>query len=443
VFATSTPTATVTVSGGPNLPPTPTSLIGDGTGLFFVSAPVGDASVLPANVTVSAQSAGDLQTQIVQPLIDLVTITDALYDGTAHTLTVDAFSSDEAVPPVLSLTPFGAFPGDDLAGGTLTLQDIDVPPASITVTSSAGGSATLPVTVVTGAAPGNTAPVAVNDAANTDEDTTVDIVVLVNDSDPDTTSEPTNTIDPTTVTIGGAGPANGNAVVNADGTVTYTPRVNFNGIDSFTYVVQDTLGAFSNPATVTITVNPVNDAPTAVNDAASVNINNSVIINVLANDTDPEANISPSTVTIVSPGILGTATAQPDGTVIYAAGDTAGVDTFTYTVADGAGAESNAATVTVNVNNVAAEQITIALAEFRTRQARWRINGTTTVPGPGNQVTAVLDRTGQTIGTGAVDAVGAWIIDVRNSPVAAEAGDVVVVTSTFGTQAQQPASIRN
>jgi hypothetical protein len=95
----------------------------------------------------------------------------------------------------------------------------------------------------------------------------------------------------------------------------------------------------------------------------------------------------------------------------------------------------------------AAEEITIINAEARrgNRQGRWdwTITGTTTVPGPGNQMTAVLQRTGQTIGTAAVSDTGTWTIDVRNSRVAAQTGDVVVVTSTFEGTALLAVSIIN
>jgi len=444
VFAASAPTATVTVTGGPNLGG-PHPLTGDGTGLFFASVPVGDAGTLPATVTLSAANPGNSQTDLIRPLPDLVTVTRAEYDRTSRTLTVNAASSDQSTTgaPTLSLVGFGPFPTADLAGGTIAVGPVAAPPASVTVLSTAGGQATLPVTVVAGAAPGNTPPVAVNDSANTNEDTAVVIAVLANDTDPDS---PANTINPATVAIGGTGPANGTATVNpVTGAVMYTPNLNFNGNDSFTYVVQDTLGAFSNVATVSITVNPVDDPPNAVNDAASVNVNNSVTISVLANDTDPEGNILPNTVAIVDPPNpnLGTATPQANGTVIFAAGGTAGQTAFTYRVQGGLGVSSNLATVTVNVNNPAAEQITITLAQYRIGGSRWRITGTTTVPGPGNQMTAVLQRTGQTIGSAAVTAVGAFTIDVRNSPVTPVAGDVVVVTSTFGGTAQQTVSIRN
>ena len=61
-------------------------------------------------------------------------------------------------------------------------------------------------------------------------------------------------IDSTSVTIF-SNPSNGNASVNADGSVTYTPNTGFYGIDSFSYTVRDDIGAASNEATVTVIVN--------------------------------------------------------------------------------------------------------------------------------------------------------------------------------------------
>jgi hypothetical protein len=70
-------------------------------------------------------------------------------------------------------------------------------------------------------------------------------------------------------------PANGSVVINVKpgqfgppDSVTYTPRANFSGTDTFTYVAKSTFedGVEGPPTTVTITVTPVNDAPTAVND---------------------------------------------------------------------------------------------------------------------------------------------------------------------------------
>src|SRR5680860_1114528 len=67
-------------------------------------------------------------------------------------------------------------------------------------------------------------------------------------------------------------------------TVTYTPNPDFNGADSFTYKVSD--GSASDTATVSVTVSAVNDAPLAVDDSASTDVDTAVSLNVLSNDSD-------------------------------------------------------------------------------------------------------------------------------------------------------------
>src|SRR5207302_6668871 len=65
-------------------------------------------------------------------------------------------------------------------------------------------------------------------------------------------------------------PDDGTLALNADGSFTYTPALNFNGSDSFTYKANDGT-TDSNVATVTIAINAVNDAPVAVNDSYTTN----------------------------------------------------------------------------------------------------------------------------------------------------------------------------
>lgn len=81
------------------------------------------------------------------------------------------------------------------------------------------------------------------------------------------------------------GPATGDVAVDEDGSFTYTPALHFVGSDSFTYKANDGQ-AESNIATVLLTVDPVNDAPVAVDDAATAEEDTAVSGNVLANDTD-------------------------------------------------------------------------------------------------------------------------------------------------------------
>ncbi len=82
------------------------------------------------------------------------------------------------------------------------------------------------------------------------------LAVLSNDSDPDTTIDPGNVINPASVTISSSPNKGGSVVVNADGTITYTPKLNFSGTETFRYRVRDTYStpANSNAATVRITV---------------------------------------------------------------------------------------------------------------------------------------------------------------------------------------------
>src|SRR5256885_2323275 len=89
-----------------------------------------------------------------------------------------------------------------------------------------------------------------------------------------------------------AGTTNGSLTFNADGSFVYTPNANFNGSDSFTYQANDG-AADSNIVTVTITVNPVNDAPTGAADSYSTDEDTALTVaapGVLANDTDLEGD---------------------------------------------------------------------------------------------------------------------------------------------------------
>jgi len=191
-------------------------------------------------------------------------------------------------------------------------------------------------------------PTAIGDFATTAEETAIDIPILANDLNGD------DVIDPTTVMLG---QTTAGTVVYNSGTqlVTFTPILNFFGRATFTYTVANTLGDVSNTGTVSIDVTNVNDPPLAVDDAIMTQQNQSVVIPVLDNDTHPDSPINtndPTTVTIVSNGSNGTATANANGTVTYQPNaGFFGLDTFTYTVADNNAIVSNAATVTVDVNN--------------------------------------------------------------------------------------------
>jgi len=94
----------------------------------------------------------------------------------------------------------------------------------------------------------NKAPVTVDDTVSTLPNTALVITVLGNDSDPDTVIDPTNRINLATVFIPATGKPNqgGTVTVNLDGTISYTPRLNFTGTEVFMYAVKDTY----NPAAI-------------------------------------------------------------------------------------------------------------------------------------------------------------------------------------------------
>jgi len=84
-------------------------------------------------------------------------------------------------------------------------------------------------------------------------------------------------------------------VLGADGTITYTPNTDFNGIDTFTYTVTDTYGE-SAPATVTITVTSVNDAPVFAGETPITSGTGLVWLGGAPN-VDPAATGQPMTIT--------------------------------------------------------------------------------------------------------------------------------------------------
>jgi hypothetical protein len=183
----------------------------------------------------------------------------------------------------------------------------------------------------------NRPPIALDDSASTVETTPVQVNVLANDSDPEN--------DALTVT-GITQPGHGAATNNGNGTVTYTASSGFTGSDTFTYTVSD--GQHSSTAKVTVSVQRApNHVPNALDDSAETTRNHSVVIQVIANDSDPDGD--PLTITNTSDPPHGGADANQNGTITYTP-DTGytGPDSFTYTVSDGKGG-TDTATVSVTV----------------------------------------------------------------------------------------------
>jgi VCBS repeat-containing protein len=186
----------------------------------------------------------------------------------------------------------------------------------------------------------NTPPIAVDDVFTTDEDTVLTGNVLSNDTDAEGESLSASEL---------VSPSNGSFSLTADGSFSYTPNPNFNGSDSFTYQISDTQGGLDQ-ATVSLTVNPVNDAPTAVADSFNTQIDTPLTFNVLANDSDIDGDslVFNSFTTATNGSLVN----QGNGNLTYTpnAGFT-GVDNFSYTIGDGNGG-TDSASVSVSVNNL-------------------------------------------------------------------------------------------
>jgi VCBS repeat-containing protein len=234
--------------GTENFTDTFTYTVSDGT----------DTSLTPATVTIT-----------VTPVNDAPVITGQV-----------ALSTPEETPLTITLgnltvsDPDNAYP----AGFTLAVQDgINYAHTADTITPALdfNGTLTVPVIVNDGTADSgpydltvsvttvNDAPVAADDSYSVDEDNMLSVAVpgvLTNDSDSHAGAPSENNL-PLAVSLV-TDVSNGTLILMPDGSFDYIPGFNFNGSDSFTYSVQDSLGAVSNTVTVAITVNSSNDAPT-------------------------------------------------------------------------------------------------------------------------------------------------------------------------------------
>ena len=182
------------------------------------------------------------------------------------------------------------------------------------------------------------APVAVADAYTTDQNVTLTVSaadgVLSNDSDVDSASL-TAVLDQTTT--------RGTLTFNSDGSFSYVPNTNSNGLDSFSYHARD--GALdSRSVVVTLTVNAVNQAPVAADQNATTDEDVAKAITLSASDIEGDA----LSYRIVVPPTHGDLSGSAPDLVYTPNADYNGADSFSFRANDGA-LNSNIATVNITV----------------------------------------------------------------------------------------------
>jgi len=255
----------------------------------------------------------------------------------------NTLSASLVTPPargIVALAPNGSF--------TYTPAPNFFGQESFTYRASDGllGSLATVTIVVTGV---NDVPIAVNDQFTTVQDVQMQVNapgVLVNDADMEGDAL-------TAVLVTNA--ARGTVTLNANGSFRYVPNPNFSGVDSFTYRASDATLS-SGLGTVTIQVQPCNDAPYAAND--SYNLNEDAILNIaapgiLANDRDScNNNEQLPFASLASGPAHGLLQLSASGGFTYTPhANYFGPDSFAYRASDGV-IGTNVATVTLNVQGV-------------------------------------------------------------------------------------------
>jgi VCBS repeat-containing protein len=203
----------------------------------------------------------------------------------------------------------------------------------------------------------NEAPLAVDDSYSVDEDTVLTVSsglgVLNDDTDPEDDPLAANEA---------SSPTNGTLILAADGSFNYTPNAEFSGTDVFTYTAFD--GTSSSPeATVTLTVNPINDAPSAEGQSVSTPEDTALPVVLVGHDHD-----SATLTYVVTDPANGMVTGTAPNLLYTPDPDYSGTDSFNFFVNDSE-SDSNTATITVNVTPVkdppvALPQTVVTLEDF-------------------------------------------------------------------------------
>ena len=390
-----------------------------GTGQYYAHVQQSSAGAPPAVITVTNYTNNPATAQQLG-VADQVTAT-AAWDLTTRILTVAAQSSDQSGPNMIVVGPFGGAMDAGASGAasytSLPFPADVAPPRDVTVQSDAGGNFTAAVAIGQVAGVNLDALLAVNDslAAEVPGAGATAIDVALNDS----------------VNLARAGvivrivsqPSLGSAAGSVGtGLATYTPRAGATGVDSFTYILEDSLGGFSNEATVDFFVAFASPPPVAGNDAFAFRTSTTVakLLSVYANDTAAAGTTLNKLGTLLGGANVAKASLNAAGEVSYLS-STTGLQTFTYQVPNEAGGLSNVATVSMvgfNVN----QTISLTRADYTTSSRTWNVRGST------NWFNAALTQSRMTCWVGTATAPTAATL-IGSGPIDTAGGFAIVTAS--------------
>lgn len=412
---------------------------------FFYSVTDGHGGVSRGSVSVSITAVNDNPSA----QIDEVTMasgaeflfTDALLLANDHDVDNDPLTVTSITEVAPGLSPGTMTP--TATGWAFLPAGPGLSAWSYTIDDGNGGSAVSAVRFWVD----NSAPVATDDVATIDEDHQANLAVLLNDTDADF-----DTLQVTSATDG----LLGTVEILPGGNLLYTPELDANGSDSFSYTITDSKGTEAS-ASVTITINPINDAPRVMNDSVQTLEDHAVDIHVLANDYDPEGdNMTVSipttaafegTVQVLAGGVLRftplpdsalglTANFQYIVTDPFGAFDTGIVDVLVIPVNDQPVTgidtvvmlEDTTATLNVLLNDLDVDNDQLRVIALEPQAGfpgtvTWDMNGNVTIePDPdATSITPLLIS--YTASDGALDDIGTIsvvILPVNDSPIASD-----------------------
>ena len=294
----------------------------------------GSATAITSALTVSDADDTNIESATVQITSNLDSSEDVLAFTTQNGIT-GSFTSSTGL---LTLSGSATLANYQTALRSVTYQNTDIINPSIlqrtvTFTVNDGDANSNSATRTINVAQVNDAPVAIDTTTTTDEDTAVTVTLSATDVDGDELS----------YTITGA-PTNGSATISGN-ELAYTPNADYSGSDQVTFSVSD--GQLAANANVDITINPVNDAPVAIDTTTTTDEDTAVTVTLSATDVDGDE----LTYTITGAPTNGSAAITGNELTYTPDADYSGSDQVTVSVSDGQLAANANVDITINPVN--------------------------------------------------------------------------------------------